>query len=93
MTPASPTPGTHLRLVWPEWQGTGTSSVRALAPEFPFDVAREALIAWLRGTGASRVAIDCDVDTLDANEFIPRQVIHLQQILAGFPLLGQGVSP
>lgn len=30
----------HLRLVWPEWQGAGTSSVRALAPEFPFDVAR-----------------------------------------------------
>ncbi|MFE4833359.1 arginase family protein [Arthrobacter sp. NPDC056691] len=303
MTPASPTPGTHLRLVWPEWQGAGTSSVRALAPEFPFDVARRgyavgtkilqavlpehegptavvpvglddagleerdgveaktavleqlgaalalireydperittlggdcgvsmapfsalidkygediailwidshpdmgtadslypgyhamvvsaltghgdreildrlpatispdrvalvgmhdwtddslpaladewgltvfppaqlrtdsaALVEWLRGTGASRVAIHFDVDTIDANEiqlglgadlggltsaqarrvvadiageadvvaltiaeFIPRQVIHLQQILAGFPLLGQGVSP
>lgn len=31
---------THLRLVWPQWQGAGSSSVRALAPEFPFDVAR-----------------------------------------------------
>lgn len=30
----------HLRLVWPEWQGAGSSSVRALAPEFPFDIAR-----------------------------------------------------
>lgn len=30
----------HLRLVWPQWQGAGSSSVRALAPEFPFDVAR-----------------------------------------------------
>jgi arginase len=29
-----------LRLVWPQWQGAGTSSVRELAPEFPFDVAR-----------------------------------------------------
>lgn len=30
----------HLRLVWPQWQGAGTTSVRDLAPEFPFDVAR-----------------------------------------------------
>ncbi|WP_433305622.1 arginase family protein [Actinoplanes sp. CA-030573] len=29
-----------LRLIWPQWQGAGTSSVRELAPEFPFDVAR-----------------------------------------------------
>jgi arginase len=32
--------GVSLRLVWPQWQGGGTSSVRELAPEFPFDVAR-----------------------------------------------------
>jgi arginase len=32
--------GVTLRLVWPQWQGAGTSSVRELAPEFPFDVAR-----------------------------------------------------
>lgn len=31
---------THLRLVWPEWQGAGTESIRALASEFPFEVAR-----------------------------------------------------
>jgi arginase len=30
----------HLRLVWPQWQGAGTQSVRSLAPEFPFDIAR-----------------------------------------------------
>ncbi|WP_433384239.1 arginase family protein [Actinoplanes sp. CA-142083] len=29
-----------LRLVWPQWQGAGTSSVRELASEFPFDAAR-----------------------------------------------------
>ena len=29
-----------LRLVCPQWQGAGTSSVRELASEFPFDVAR-----------------------------------------------------
>src|SRR5215510_5391655 len=30
----------NLRLLWPQWQGAGTSSVRELASEFPFDVAR-----------------------------------------------------
>ncbi|WP_152361331.1 arginase family protein [Microlunatus speluncae] len=30
----------HLRLVWPQWQGAAGETVRALAPEFPFDVAR-----------------------------------------------------
>lgn len=29
-----------LRLLCPQWQGAGTSSVRTLASEFPFDVAR-----------------------------------------------------
>jgi arginase len=32
--------GITLRLVWPQWKGGGTSSIRELAPEFPFDVAR-----------------------------------------------------
>jgi len=80
---------------------------------------------WLADTGATKVAIHFDVDTIDADEiqlglgadlgglstaearrvvadidgaaevvaltiaeFIPRQVMHLQQILAGLPLLG-----
>ena len=38
--PTQPTDGTHLRLLCPQWQGAGTSSVRELAAEFPFDVAR-----------------------------------------------------
>jgi arginase len=32
--------GRTLRLLYPQWQGAGTSSVRVLASEFPFDVAR-----------------------------------------------------
>jgi arginase len=32
--------GVNLRLVWPQWQGGGTSSVREFASEFPFDAAR-----------------------------------------------------
>jgi arginase len=32
--------GATLRLLWPQWQGAGPSSVRALAAEFPYHVAR-----------------------------------------------------
>jgi arginase len=32
--------GATLRLLYPQWQDAGTSSVRALASEFPFEVAR-----------------------------------------------------
>jgi arginase len=32
--------GINLRLLWPQWQGAGTSSVEAFASEFPLDVAR-----------------------------------------------------
>jgi arginase len=32
--------GVYLRLLWPQWQGAGTSSVEAFASEFPLDVAR-----------------------------------------------------
>jgi hypothetical protein len=42
---------TNLRLLWPQWQGAGTSSVREPAPEFPFDVARrygdDLAIVWI----------------------------------------------
>jgi len=31
---------THLRLIWPQWQGAGSSSVRQFTTEFPFDVGR-----------------------------------------------------
>ena len=30
----------NLRLIWPQWQGAGTGSVRQLASEFPFEVGR-----------------------------------------------------
>jgi arginase len=36
----APGDGVTLRLLWPQWQGAGTASVQALAPEFPFEVAR-----------------------------------------------------
>lgn len=85
-----------------------------------------ALLEWLDQTGATKVAIHFDVDTIDANEiqlglgadrgglttsqarrvvadleqasevvavtvaeYVPRQVLHLKQILAEFPLLSE----
>jgi arginase len=47
----------------------------------------------LTSTQVRRVVADIDgmaeVIALTIAEFIPRQVMHLQQILAGFPLLGR----
>jgi hypothetical protein len=43
--------GVSLRLLWPQWQGAGTSSVEAFAFEFPLDVARRGYAAatpWAR---------------------------------------------
>jgi arginase len=37
---SDPTGTSQLRLVWPQWQGAGSESIRSLAPEFPFEVAR-----------------------------------------------------
>ena len=48
--------GPTLRLVWPQWQGAGTSSVRSLAAEFPLDVARRGYAVGVGGArgGAAR---------------------------------------
>ena len=43
--------GVNLRLLWPPWQGAGTSSVEAFASEFPLDVARRG---YAVGTPGSR---------------------------------------
>lgn len=37
---SDPSGTSDLRLVWPQWQGAGTQSIRSLAPEFAFEVAR-----------------------------------------------------
>ncbi len=40
-SPGEPSPpDRHLRVVWPQWQGAGSSSVRDLAAELPFAAAR-----------------------------------------------------
>jgi len=118
--------GGHARLDRPQNAGRhqrlGPNSVR------PDELRSTStpLLDWLNATGATKVAIHFDVDTIDADEmqlglgadiggltstearrlvadidtstdvvgltiaeYIPRQVMHLQQLLAGFPLLGR----
>ena len=44
------------RLLWPQWQGAGTASVRELAPEFPFAVARRGYAVGSAATGSGPAA-------------------------------------
>jgi len=127
---SNPASGEHLRLVWPQWQGGGSPSVRELASEFPFDVGRrgyavgsavlEAILPAHHGPSATvpvtmtddgleerdggltsaqvqRVLDDlnhvADIVGLTIAEFIPRQVMHLQQILKDFPLINGSDLP
>ena len=123
--------GSHLRLIWPQWQGGGTPSVRELASEFPFDVARRGyavgstvLDAVLPPHDGPSAAVPVSMsnegleerDGIEAKSVILDQlaqalrviaqhdaarittlggecsvsvVMHLQQILRTFPLLGR----
>jgi arginase len=88
--------GVTLRLLWPQWQGAGTSSVRELAPEFPFDVARRGyavgsavLAAVLPDhdgpTGAVPVAMD---DTgLELREGIEAKEVIVAQLARAFEVI------
>ena len=79
-----------LRLLWPQWQGAGSSSVRALASEFPSEVARRGYVVGSRVLDAvlpehsgptASVAADMDDEGLE---------MHLQALLEGFPLRDEG---
>jgi arginase len=88
--------GVTLRLLWPQWQGAGTSSVRALAPEFPFEVARRgyavgsavlaAVLPANQGpTAAAPVAMDDTglepADGIEAKEIILAQLAQALEVI------------
>ena len=90
--------GVTLRLLWPQWQGAGTSSVQALAPEFPFEVARRgyavgsavlaAVLPANQGpTAAAPVAMD-DAGLELADGIEAKQVI-LTQLAQAFEVIRQ----
>ncbi len=78
-----------LRLLWPQWQGAGTSSVRELAAEFPFDVARRgyavgsAVLAAVLPPGdgpTAAVPVAMDDTGLELGEGIEAKEIILTQL-------------
>ncbi|WP_248243340.1 arginase family protein [Microbacterium kunmingense] len=88
--------GVHLRLVWPQWQGAGSSSVRALASEFPFDVARrgyavgtavlEAILPPHVGPTAV-VPVATGDDGLELRDGIEAKTVVLEQLRSALTLL------
>jgi arginase len=88
--------GVTLRLLWPQWQGAGTSSVQALAPEFPFEVARRgyavgsavlaAVLPANQGpTAAAPVAMDDAglelADGIEAKQVILTQLAQALEVI------------
>src|SRR5262245_52816447 len=89
--------GVVLRLVCPQWQGAGTSSVRELASEFPLEVARRGyavgsavLQAVLPSTDGPTVVMPIAmgneglalVDGVEAKEVLLTQLAAALQVIA-----------
>lgn len=88
--------GPHLRLVWPQWQGAGTASVRSLAPEFPFEVARRGyavgtkiLQAVLPDHDGPTAVVPVEMGNvgLDERDGIEAKTIVLQQLQQALTLI------
>jgi arginase len=88
--------GVTLRLLWPQWQGAGTSSVQQHAPEFPFEVARRgyavgsavlaAVLPANQGpTAAAPVAMDDTglelADGIEAKQVILTQLTQALEVI------------
>jgi arginase len=90
--------GVTLRLLWPQWQGAGTSSVRELAPEFPFDVARrgyavgEAVLAAVLPPHDGPVAtapVAMDDEGLTLRDGIEAKDVILRQLAQALAVIRQ----
>ncbi|MEU0190966.1 arginase family protein [Streptomyces afghaniensis] len=85
-----------LRLVWPQWQGAGTSSVEEFAPEFPLAVARrgyatgaavlEAVLPPHEGPTAT-VPVTMSDDGLDEQDGIEAKEIVLKQLTQALDII------
>ena len=90
--------GGTLRLLCPQWQGAGTSSVRALASEFPFDVARRgyavgsAVLEAILPPGAGRTAIvpiTMGEEGLEQIDGVEAKGVLLTQLAGALQLIAQ----
>src|SRR5262249_38308490 len=86
----------HLRLVWPEWQGAGSSSVRALAPEFPFDIARRGYTVGTKALQAvlpehdgptAFIPVDLDDAGLEERDGVEAKTAVLRQLDAALAII------
>src|SRR5829696_661851 len=88
--------GVDLRLLWPQWQGAGTSSVEAFAPEFPLDVARrgyavglavlEAVLPPHDGPTVSAPVAMCD-DGVEERDGVEAKAVILEQLARALELI------
>ena len=90
--------GVNLRLVWPQWQGGGTSSVREFASEFPFDAARrgyavgsavlEAVLPPHDGPSAT-VPVTMSDAGLEERGGVEAKTVILEQLAAALEIIGE----
>ncbi|MFT0848488.1 arginase family protein [Actinomycetaceae bacterium L2_0104] len=93
-----PRPGRTLRLVWPQWQGAGSSSVAAEAAEFPFEVARrgyaigstilDALIPPADGPSAT-VSVPLDGSGLETRDGVEAKTTVTAQLSEALEKISQ----
>src|SRR5215217_1200689 len=90
--------GVNLRLLWPQWQGAGTSSVEAFASEFPLDVARrgyavgtavlEAVLPPHEGPTVTAPVAMSD-DGLEERDGVEAKEVVLEQLARALELIGR----
>ena len=90
--------GVNLRLIWPQWQGGGTSSVKEFASEFPLDDARrgyavgsavlDAVLPSHDGPTAT-VPVTMSDDGLEERDGVEAKTVILEQLAAALEVIGQ----
>ncbi|HJV15273.1 MAG TPA: arginase family protein [Propionibacteriaceae bacterium] len=91
-------PDVTLRLIWPQWQGGGTSSVKQLASEFPFDIARRgyavgsvvlaAVLPPYEGPTATAPVTMAD-DGLEERDGVEAKTIVVEQLARALEIIWQ----
>jgi arginase len=98
LTSSSDRDGVNLRLIWPQWQGGGTSSVKEFASEFPLDVARrgyavgsavlDAVLPPHDGPAATVPVTMSDIG-LEERDGIEAKTVILEQLAAALQVIGE----
>jgi arginase len=91
--------GVNLRLIWPRWQGGGTSSVKAYASEFPFNVARrgyavgsavlEAVLPSHDGPTTAAAPVTMSDAGLEQRNGIEAKTVILEQLAGALEVIRQ----